>query len=314
MKLTFDIDAYNKIECYWFSLSGLEIYKHNDKEVFRIRNFKILGSSQFTITINGQEKTVRIQLNFCPTLKNIYKSTGFVAHVFLDDELLIDNILTTPYRKKNQLIETFDNVALILAYLFFIVFIAAVFFSAELFPQAESVEIINAALATPDCLASYHKRDDSLMLPEHIAVKLRAEEMNRKYVWIIDGGLSVFSIVTSKYGTSSVACQKSRLALFDQYLANGANINTVRSNFKQLTVLQDAVMMVDLPLICELLRRGASTDVRVIAHRHDGSPSNITGLTTYELPAFLGKKMNDPIYQRVVSMFDAYSATKHCQV
>ena len=98
--------------------------------------------------------------------------------------------------------------------------------------------------------------------------------------------------------------------LFDKYLANGANINTVRSNFRQLTVLQDAVMMTDLPLICELLKRGASTDVKGTTHCHDGSPSRITGLTTYKLPGFLGKKMNDPIYQKILKMFDDYSATK----
>jgi len=314
MKLTFDIDACNTIECYWSSISGIEIYKHNDKEVFRTRSFKISGSSLFVVTIDGQEKTVRIQLKFRPTLGNVFKSTGFVVHVFFDDELLIENILTTPYWQTNRLIKTFDNVMFVFAFLILIVFIAAVFFSAELFPQAESVEVFNAAIATPECLATYHERDSSLMLPEHIAVKLRATEMSRKHTWVTSGGRSVFSIITNEYGTSSVACQKSRLALFDQYLANGANINTVRSNFKQLTVLQDTVMVIDLPLICELLKRGASTDVRVIAHHYDGSPSNITGLTTYELPAFLGKKMKDPIYQKVLEIFDEYSTTKHCRI
>jgi len=314
MKLTFDIDAYNKIECYWSSISGLEIYKHNDKEVFRTRSFKISGISQFAVTIDGQEKTVRIQLKFRPTLGNVIKSTGFVAHVFLNDELLIENLLTTPYWQKNRLIKIFDNVMFVFAFLILSVFIVAVFFHAELFPQAESVEVFNAAIATPECLATYHKRDASLMLPEPIALKLRAKEMNRKDVWVVGGGRSVFSIITNEYGTSSVACQKSRLALFDQYLANGANINTVRSNFKQLTVLQDAVMVIDLPLICELLKRGASTDVKVIAHHHDGSPSKITGLTTYELPGFLGKKMSDPIYHKTLNLFDEYSSTKHCQV
>jgi len=314
MKLIFNIDASNKIECFWSYLTGLEIYKHNDKEVFRTRSFKISGCSQFAVTINGHDKTVRIQLKFRPTFGNAFKSTGFVAQAYLDDELLIDNLLTTPYWQKNKLIKTFDNVALVLACLVLIVFIVAVFFSAELFPQAESVEVFNAALATPECLASYHERDSSLILPEHIAVKLRAEEMSRKHVWVTGGGRSVFSIITSEYGTSLTACQQSRLALFDQYLANGANINTVRSNFKQLTVLQDAVMMIDLPLICELLKRGALTDVKVIAHHHDGSPSNITGLTTYELSGFLGKKMKGPIYQKILEMFDEYSTTKHCRI
>jgi len=314
MKLTFDIDAYNKIECYWSSISGLEVYKHNNKEVFRTRSFKMSGSSQFAVTIDGQEKILRLQLKFCPSFNNIFKSTGFIVQAYLDDELLINNLLTIPYWHKNKLIKILDNVAFVFAFLVLIVFIAATFFSTELFPQAESVKVINAALATPECLASYHERDKSLMLPEHIAVKLRAEEMSREHVWVTSGGRSVFAIITSDYGTSSIACQQSRLELFDQYLANGANINTVRSNFKQLTVLQDAVMMIDLPLICELLERGASTDVRVIAHHHDGSASKITGLTTYELPGFLGKKMNDPIYRKVVSMFDDYNATNKCKI
>mgnify|MGYP000055234327 CR=1 FL=1 len=106
MKFSFDIDAYNKIECYWSSISGLEIYKHIDKEVFRTRSFKISGSSQFAVTINGQEKTVRIQLKFRPTFGNVLKSTGFVAHVFLGDELLIENLLTNPFWQKNRLIKS----------------------------------------------------------------------------------------------------------------------------------------------------------------------------------------------------------------
>jgi len=73
-------------------------------------------------------------------------------------------------------------------------------------------------------------------------------------------------------------------------------------------------MLRDLPLICELLKRGASTDIKVIANNFDGTPSSISGLTTYELPSFLSKKMNDPIYQQILKMFDDFKTTERCQI
>ena len=73
-------------------------------------------------------------------------------------------------------------------------------------------------------------------------------------------------------------------------------------------------MLRDLSLICELLKRGASTDIRVIANDFDGTPSSISGLTTYELPDYLNKKMNDPIYQKILQMFDDFKTTERCHI
>ena len=200
MKLTFNLDPNNIIECKWTLLTGLEIYKLNNTEFFRTRSFKLWGSSQFEVNANGEKKTIQIHLKFRPSFRSLFQSSSFVAQVYIDGELFIDNLLTSQYHHKNIFIKTLDNVALILSLLFLILVIAVAFFSTELFPLPESGKIRIAALATPECLAAYPEMDRSMIPSEQVAIELRKDEMNRKQSWVPSGGLSVFAIITNGYG------------------------------------------------------------------------------------------------------------------
>ncbi len=174
-----------------------------------------------------------------------------------------------------------------------------------------SVEIINAALATPACRDSLDGYSASLLLPEWQAVKLREREMRRKSDWVLDAHRTAISTIATIYEQVGAVCQRSIRLLLDRYLANGADIDQRFSTF-QMTALESAIIVGEARLVCMLLRRGGSLQEKMMRRRSDGEALPTTGMTLLELAHYFAEIRQDAGQQQVLASIEDFLATGSC--
>lgn len=318
MKVKLSLDANHQIECQWSLWSGMERYLLNGREVYRVRSFEFSGARTFRIETDGQTKTITIKVFFRPSFKTLIRSNGFVAEVYVDNVLLVSDLLDKAYRHVPRITRALSTSVSILASIIVLIIIDANFFEGTIlglnvYPLPRSVKIMNAALATPECRGTLVDFDSSLLMSERKSTSLRAREMNRDMNWVIDNNRTTLSIITSIYEDQRPFCKKSILELLDRYLINGADING-RFGFRNQTVLESAIMAGDVDLVCELLKRGASVQEKVVARTGDGSNSAVTGMTLVELAKYQFSVNPTNKHEQVVDMVNNFLLEGKCNV
>jgi len=316
IRVRFNLDAANTIECQWSIFSGHERYLHNGVEKLSHRSFATTGSREFSVAIDGHTKTLRIVVCFRPSLKTLWRSNGLVAEAFVDETLVVADLLEPQYRVRSKLAKLVWSLPTIFAAVLLLIFVDAQFFEGRILglkmhPAPVSIQITNAALATPECRRSLDDYDSSLLLSERKAIELRQREMNRTSGWIIDDHRTAVSTIMTIYSQVKPACRHSIRKLLDRYLINGADINQRFSTFN-MTVLESAIIGGEADSVCMLLNRGASLQERVLRRRGNGHPSRITGMTLLETARYFAETRQDPDQQQVIANIDEFLATGNC--
>jgi hypothetical protein len=253
---------------------------------------------------------------FCPSLKTLWRSSGFIAEAYVDGVLWISDLLEPQYRIRSKLAKLAWPLPFILAGVLALIVIDAQFFEGRLFglktqPLPLSIEIINAATATPECHQTLDQFDSSLLLSDEQSESLRQREMNRTGGWVIDDHRTVISTIVTIYSQVNPACQRSIRELMNRYLIHGADINQRFSTFN-MTVLESAIIGAEADAVCMLLNRGASLNEKTGMRRSDGQASPITGMTLLEAAAYFAEHRKDPQQQQVLANIEEFLGTGRC--
>lgn len=174
---------------------------------------------------------------------------------------------------------------------------------------SEGIRIINASLA--GCHSSIDKNERILLLPEWVGFWFRAIEKRRHDAWVIEDR-SIFSVIAAAYEYQPAACRIKIMELIDIYIANGADINNVRSRFRNMSILQEAIMDGSSELTCELLQRGASLEIRVDAIRADGTVAPIHNLSLYELAKHQARQQPDATNLHLLEVIENFRNNGRC--
>lgn len=317
MRVCFNLNAANVVECQWAIFTGHERYLHNGVEVLSLRSFALTGSREFSVNVDGEVKNIRIAVCFRPSLKTLCRSNGLIAAAYVDDVLWVSDLLEPQYRIRSwlaKLLMWFFPFLLVAIPLFILV--NAPFFNERMqglnkLPLPLSIEIINAATATPDCRQTLDEFDSSLLLSEKESARLRLREMNRTSGWVIDDHRTAISTIVTIYSQVSPVCQRSIRELLDQYLINGADINQRFSTFN-MTVLESAIIGGEADAVCMLLSRGSSLNEKAGMRRGDGQASRITGMTLLEAARELAERQKEPYRQQVLANIEQFLETGSC--
>lgn len=316
MRVRFNLDSANVVECQWAAFSGRERYLHNNQEILSHRSFATTGSREFSLSVNGETKTIRIAVCFRPSPKTLWRSNGLMAEAWVDGQLLVANLLEPQHRVRSTLATLVGSIPFILACVLLSIFVDALFFEGRMLglkmhPISPSIEVINAATATPACRQSLEAFDSSLLLPERKAVELWHREMSRTSGWSIDDHRTRISTIVTIYSQMSPACQRSIRELLDRYLSNGADINLRFSTFN-MTVLESAIIGGEADSVCMLLNRGASLQEKVGMRSDDGQASRIAGMTLLEAARFFSETRQEPGRQRTLANIGEFLETGAC--
>ena len=316
MKVRFNLDSANVVECHWAIFSGCERYLHNGVEILSIRSFAATGSREFSVNVDGKIKNIRIVLCFRPSLNTLWRSNGLIAEAYVDGVLLVSDLLEPQYRIRSTLAKLVWSFPFILASVLALIFVDAQFSDGRIFglkrhPLPLSIEIINAATATPECRQTLDEYDSSLVLSDKQSVELRQREMKRTSGWILDDQRTVISTIVTVYSQVNTACQRSIRELLDHYLMNGADINQRFSTFN-MTVLESAIIGGEADAVCMLLNRGSSLNEKAGMRRGDGQASRITGMTLLEAARYFAELRKDPSQQQVLANIEEFLETGNC--
>ncbi len=316
VRVRFNLDATNVVECQWALFSGLERYLLNDREILSLRSFSATGNRELPVTIDGHTRNIRIVVCFRPTLKTLWRSNGLIAEAYVDDQLFVADLLEPQYRVRSTLAKILWSFPFILAAALLLIFLDAQLFGGRILglkvePLPLSIEIINAATATPACRQTLDEYDSSLVLSDSKSAKLRQREMSRTGGWIIDDHRTALSTIVTIYGQVSPPCRRGIRELLDSYLINGADINQRFSTFN-MTVLEAAIIGGEADSVCMLLNRGASLQEKVLRRRSDGQPSPITGMTLLQAAGYFAQTRTEPGQQQVMDNIGEFLETGGC--
>lgn len=316
MRVRFNLDSVNVVECQWALFSGHERYLHNGVEILSLRSFAATGSREFSIDVDGKIKNIRIAVCFRPSLKTLWRSNGFIAEAYVDGVLLFPDLLEPQYRIRSTLTKLVWSFPVILASILALIFVDVQFFEGRVFgvkryPLPLSIEIINAATATHECRQTLDEDDSSLVLSDGESATLRQREMNRTSDWAIDDHRTVISTIVTIYSQVNPACRRSIRELLDHYLINGADINQRFSTFN-MTVLESSIIGGEADTVCMLLKRDASLNEKVERQRADGQASPITGMTLLEAARYFAERRQDPYQQQVLANIEEFLETGSC--
>lgn len=316
MKTRFTLAPGQVIECRWSAFSGLERYYHNGREVLRKRSFAISGQRVLNIAMADGIRRVVIDVHFRPTLKTLWRSNGLAISVSVDGKLIIPDLLDRQYR----IVSSAERVSVALFGVATIAILLVlvdpfIFNSAVLkLPRASvspTVEIINAALATEECLDALDSYEQSMMLRRSQAMELRRREMQRTSDWRIDEENTVLSAAHKVHWGVNSVCRHAVRELLSQYIDNGANVDE-RFGFSQMTLLESAITSSEGDLVCLLLKKGASLSEAVIMRRGDGTPSLASGLNPLQLAWFYVEKRKTAADRHIVDLIENYIQTGEC--
>lgn len=112
MKASFRVADKYEVQCQW-SISGLERYLVNGKEVLRMRSLGLRGHRKFKVGEGEDEHEVEIQVDQVPKVKSWIFPGDWMTKAYVDGVLVVED-LTPRTRSKVKSIDRILNYCMII--------------------------------------------------------------------------------------------------------------------------------------------------------------------------------------------------------